>query len=311
MTQRDFSSDPKALLENVDGSLLTLLKEKLIQSRYWEKLARICENYEGKKVFSQTDINRMAHKPSPEEAFIEELLKRNVTVEYIISILKRAEMFDLLVIIGKEERAEIVNQSVTGLKEVKLDEKVKFTMDVTGIPLPSFQWYRGEDPIPESTSATHCINAFDVKDEGIYLCLVRQFLKEGDYLLWSSPIHLCVKEDAPSFLHGPERVVDIQEGQELLIRCAFDGYPWPTYSWVRDGEILTSGDVEPVFKIDNARLSDTGVYKCVARNYLGEAESNPVSVEVKTPKEKATMCPRLFVIPFYVRKNQKEQLVNH
>lgn len=44
---------------------------------------------------------------------------------------------------------------------------------------------------------------------------MRQFLKEGDYLLWSSPIHLCVKEDAPSFLHGPERVVDIQEGQEV------------------------------------------------------------------------------------------------
>lgn len=36
---------------------------------------------------------------------------------------------------------------------------------------------------------------------------------------------------------------------QLLIRCAFDGYPWPTYSWVRDGEILTSGDVEPVFKV--------------------------------------------------------------
>lgn len=66
-----------------------------------------------------------------------------------------------LIFFPLSERAEIVNQSVTGLKEVKLDEKVKFTMDVTGIPLPSFQWYRGEDPIPESTSATHCINAFE------------------------------------------------------------------------------------------------------------------------------------------------------
>ena len=69
--------------------------------------------------------------------------------------------------------------------------------------------------------------------------------------------------------------------------CNATGNPPPTLSWTKDGSplnnnqgILFSGDNETL-SIASINRSESGNYRCVARNSLGNDSSNPANVDVQ------------------------------
>lgn len=89
---------------------------------------------------------------------------------------------------------------------------------------------------------------------------------------------------APVFTKSFDNVT-IEEGQALLLECAFDGAPRPIISWYKNGRIIPKTSSKLSFDGNLAKCSikdviamDGGVYKCVANNDAGECE---IEAEVK------------------------------
>ena len=93
-----------------------------------------------------------------------------------------------------------------------------------------------------------------------------------------------------------------------------DGQPEPTISWTKDGSPLnTSGnsrisisDDKKQLNIINVRRTDSGEYRCVANNSLGNVSSTASTLSVQC---KNTFC--LFGSKFFgVFKNDGNSLVS-
>ena len=81
----------------------------------------------------------------------------------------------------------------------------------------------------------------------------------------------------------------LKEGDEVGFSCAVDGKPDPTISWTRNGSPMhTNGNSRISFlegkkqlTITNVSRTDSGEYRCVTNNSLGNATSNFVTLDVQ------------------------------
>ena len=93
--------------------------------------------------------------------------------------------------------------------------------------------------------------------------------------------------DRPEIITHPKNFT-IEEGLPMTLFCNATGNPPPTLSWTKDGSPLNdtqgitfSGDNETL-SIASINRSESGNYRCVARNGLGNHySSNPAKVDVQ------------------------------
>ncbi|XP_040926337.1 hemicentin-1 isoform X2 [Betta splendens] len=86
---------------------------------------------------------------------------------------------------------------------------------------------------------------------------------------------------------GDAGVVTVTRGADVTLRCAAEGVPRPAVTWLKDGrpvsglhgaKVLNEGRL---LQIQDAKVSDTGRYSCIAANVAGQADStHDVSVHV-------------------------------
>ncbi|XP_036175213.1 obscurin-like protein 1 isoform X2 [Myotis myotis] len=123
-------------------------------------------------------------------------------------------------------------------------------------------------------------------------------------------------EGAPVFLTGP-RSQWVLRGTEVVLACQAGGLPAPTLSWEKDGMALDEvwdsshfalepgraeggGGVSLALRIRAARLPDSGVYVCHARNAHGHAQAGAllqVSQLPESPPEDPDEAPKPVVEP--------------
>ena len=81
-----------------------------------------------------------------------------------------------------------------------------------------------------------------------------------------------------------------EEGDEILLTCAFDGVPTPEIQWCFNDEILeTSGDT---LKISNCKLSNSGKYSAKISSEAGTDKSTAI-VEIN----KKSLPPKILNSP--------------
>ncbi len=79
------------------------------------------------------------------------------------------------------------------------------------------------------------------------------------------------------------------EGDDVTLSCNADGNPEPTISWTRNGApINTTGNSRISFSsnkkklaITNVNRTDSGEYRCVANNSLGNDTSNSATLNIQ------------------------------
>lgn len=107
------------------------------------------------------------------------------------------------------------------------------------------------------------------------------------------------KEVKPSFI-SELTPIPAKEGEPYKLTCKVSGEPTPTVTWFKDGiEIPLDTRVKTRFdgktcelSFTNLKLDDTGNYKCIISNDLGEVQSS-VDVEVKKRSRKPEVVERM------------------
>uniref|UniRef100_A0A1S4GDA2 Papilin n=1 Tax=Anopheles gambiae TaxID=7165 RepID=A0A1S4GDA2_ANOGA len=102
----------------------------------------------------------------------------------------------------------------------------------------------------------------------------------------AQPPPVVVRPPAPVSvqMHFPQGR-DLRPNSNFTINCTVDGYPRPTVNWFKDGQMLVPTDRIHItdahqLMVFGAIPSDTGRYKCLARNEMSEAfQENSIHVE--------------------------------
>ena len=92
--------------------------------------------------------------------------------------------------------------------------------------------------------------------------------------------------DKPEITTRPKSV-DVKEGGNVTFSCNSAANPSPTTSWTKDESPITNNlrisfsVVNKVFTITNVNRNDSGKYRCVANNKLGNDTSEAAELKVK------------------------------
>ena len=78
----------------------------------------------------------------------------------------------------------------------------------------------------------------------------------------------------------PSKIVHVQLGSVLFLKCKAEGVPKPVVTWRKDGRLIQNKTVETYFKRENASKDDEGKYECEASNSAG-SDSYKVDVIIK------------------------------
>ncbi|KAM6193100.1 hemicentin-2 [Sarcoramphus papa] len=150
----------------------------------------------------------------------------------------------------------------------------------SGLPAPDIAWYKEHEKLSAGPSRTLSrdgkrleIQHSRLSDAGSYHCVASNVA--GVTELWYS-LQVIVP---PSFSSAEPATVSVLEGQSIRLACKCHGIPFPTLSWWKDGEPLSTQPGSPklvstggsTLYIEKVRLVDEGTYTCECRNAAGSS----------------------------------------
>ncbi|XP_044243814.3 hemicentin-1 isoform X3 [Ursus arctos] len=170
---------------------------------------------------------------------------------------------------GSEEPVEI---------SVIVNNPLELTCFASGIPTPKITWMKDGRPLPQTDQMQTLgggevlrISSAQVEDTGRYTCLASSTAGDDDkeYL---------VRVHVPPNIAGTDESQDftVLRNRQVTLECKSDAVPPPVITWLKNGErlqatprvrILSGGRY---LQINNADLSDTANYTCVASNIAGK-----------------------------------------
>ncbi|XP_032905728.1 roundabout homolog 3 isoform X9 [Amblyraja radiata] len=118
-------------------------------------------------------------------------------------------------------------------------------------------------------------------DEGVYVCLARNYL--GEAVSRNASLEVAILRD--EFRQAPSDVV-VAAGEPAVMECLPPrGHPEPTISWKKSNVHISDKEERITIRggklmISNTRKSDAGIYICVATNMVGERDSEPAELVV-------------------------------
>ncbi|KAK2508441.1 hypothetical protein MC885_016939, partial [Smutsia gigantea] len=170
---------------------------------------------------------------------------------------------------GSEEPVEI---------SVIVNNPLELNCIASGIPAPKITWMKDGRPLPQTNQVQTLgggevlqISSAQVEDTGRYTCLASSPAGDDDkeYL---------VRVHVPPNIAGTGESQDftVLQNRQLTLECKSDAVPPPVITWLKNEErlqptprvrILSGGRY---LQINNADLSDTANYTCVASNIAGK-----------------------------------------
>ncbi|EDO49553.1 predicted protein, partial [Nematostella vectensis] len=165
-------------------------------------------------------------------------------------------------------------------------DNVSWMCKVAGMPRPTVEWYRDNQPLRADTRwkmdfdgrvCSLFLSEADCKDKGVYNCVITN---SAGSAFSSAELQVDKKANKPKVI---EKMNDVQtvEGTEARFDVRFSGLPRPEVTWYRNSikvrnesrfHLSEDGDRYSL-TITDTKLVDTGTYKCVATNEGGKITS--------------------------------------
>jgi hypothetical protein len=161
---------------------------------------------------------------------------------------------------------------------------VTFAVQVSGIPTPTYQWYKGESSIYGQTSDTLELVSVGHEAAGEYRCAATSSAGET----FSNVATLTIGA-VPGVTTTSPTTVNANPGDTVQLTCSVTGDPTPALQWYKDN-VAISGAQSTMLQINNVLEVDQGNYYLLAENEFGQDESPVFTLDV-------TNLPTIFVQP--------------
>ncbi|KAM6165457.1 hemicentin-1 [Erethizon dorsatum] len=184
-------------------------------------------------------------------------------------------------------------------------EEVTLPCEVKSLPPPVITWAKETQLIspfsPRHTflpSGSMKITETRISDSGMYLCVATNIAGNVTQSVKLS-VHV-----PPKIQRGPKHM-KVQVGHRMDIPCNAQGSPLPVVTWFKGGQTLLADGVQYIsdpdgtLSINQAMLSDAGIYTCVATNIAGSDETE-ITLHVQEPPTMEDLEPP-FNTPFQER----------
>ncbi|KAL0979469.1 hypothetical protein UPYG_G00185480 [Umbra pygmaea] len=154
---------------------------------------------------------------------------------------------------------------------------VTLTCEARGVPPPSLAWLKDGQPLSlhrnlllDGQETRLQLPEVGMSDVGLYSCVASNQAGSS-----TKSFNLTVLEPPKISLSGSPEELTVAVNTALELRCAAQGVPPPTLSWLKDGRPL-QGDSHlvqedgHVLRITNIHVEDAGLYTCLASSPAGE-----------------------------------------
>ena len=251
---------------------------------------------------SQSQTSRKRHKDSDFFASSEDDEKRKVTKPAVKKgVLPQTQEEEVVpieegIVQATPMETEAQNQGLS--KPVFLSRPNDFTLiegqtavlevEVKGTPSPEIQWLRDGKLVMNSpkrslkvskTLHTLTITDAEVTDEAEYTCVAQNAAGKATC---SCFVNISQARQRPVFKKKLEDLT-CSEGDDLISEVKVEGYPQPEVEFFHGHKAINEDGRHNIqydertgtccFVMKNAEVTDTGSYKCVARNEMGQATS--------------------------------------
>ncbi|XP_046701046.1 myosin light chain kinase, smooth muscle isoform X1 [Silurus meridionalis] len=179
--------------------------------------------------------------------------------------------------------------------------QVTMTVEVTGHPAPEVLWLQNGKEIQESedfhfeskgNQYSLLIQEVFPEDTGTYTC---EAWNEAGEARTEALLTVQEPQDGvqPWFITKPKSTT-VYKGQHVLLSCAIAGDPFPEFLWMKDGQVVSSGqDFEVLQKEDvvsllirRVKAHHAGNYEILLKNKIGECSSvAPLLVKEESEQE--------------------------
>ncbi|KAG8174362.1 hypothetical protein JTE90_011414 [Oedothorax gibbosus] len=233
----------------------------------------------------------------------------------LFSVIIAAVTLPIIVVKGDISQVEPIIQPFNFPESASQGQRVSATCGILQGSKPlTFKWMKDGKELFEvpnisvdmqSEYSVLTITPASKSNVGNYTCIVRNAY--GEHMHTAS---FSLKE-APSWIREPEDIIGV-EGQNVEIICRADGIPRPEITWKKriEGRDADLGDSaiqsqNGSLVISNLKSTSAGVYKCEAKNGIGNPLQKLVSLLVHALDEEDP--PRLQPIwfPEYVPIGKK------
>ncbi|XP_038637840.1 LOW QUALITY PROTEIN: hemicentin-1-like [Scyliorhinus canicula] len=210
---------------------------------------------------------------------------------------------------GEETKIFILNVlvppdfgGVPGLPEILTavpNAMVTLECRAAGTPPPQLTWLKDGLPLPISSHVRLLsvgqvlrIARAQISDMGTYTCVAvsQAGVMEQHY-------HLRIL-DPPRF-ENPWETEDVMvaRGASVSLACDAAGFPSPTFSWLKDGELLVLNDLMPEsnemrLQLPSVSINDSGWYSCIAVNEAGQATRHFNLIVMEPPQISNSQVPQ-------------------
>ncbi|EDO34079.1 predicted protein, partial [Nematostella vectensis] len=165
---------------------------------------------------------------------------------------------------------------------VRAGETITLTCAVAGNPTPSVFWSKAGSG--HSTSGNVFTKASATKaDTGQYVCTAVNTVT-GNTQTRTASTYVMVKYKPSILSKSPDQTVNETTGS-LKLTCNSDGYPAPTVTWSRDGQVVSRTSV---YNSNSVTRSEAGTYMCTATNEMG-SDTTTVQVTVNYKPEMVSL----------------------
>ncbi|XP_066516585.1 basement membrane-specific heparan sulfate proteoglycan core protein-like isoform X2 [Hoplias malabaricus] len=168
-----------------------------------------------------------------------------------------------------EPRASVSQTDITAVES----QTVTMHCQATGSPTPIITWSKLRAPLPwqhKTSGGTLTLSNVGRQDSGQYIC---NATNAAGY----QEAYVQLEVDTPPYATSVPDVVAARRGDPLLLQCIAHGSHPITYRWIREGGASMSSAAKITqngkLTIAQLKVSDSGVYKCVATNHVGTGDT--------------------------------------
>lgn len=163
---------------------------------------------------------------------------------------------------------------------VNVGSNATFTVSATGLPAPTFQWFKGDVALGGQTASSLVLTGVTLDSA-------------GDYTVVATNAAGSVRSDVANLtVYVPAQIITdpvgltVGSGSAFTLSVTATGTPAPTYQWRKNGEDILNA-IGSTYTVTTSTTADAGEYTVVANNAGGSDTSAAAKVEV------AVRLPRL------------------